>query len=214
MFIHIFEFPGSELRINGLETKVKKATLLANGKQVKFKQEKGYIVLNLQENDMAEFNTVVVLELKDEVPAVAEGYRYNDPQKQYILTAKDARLDGEEIRFLDDSKAATNFIESGSPLNELMWYHYPYETASFKISLEYACEDSVAGSPFVLRKQKNRQDVDVLHGTIQPTGGEFKVFEIGELSLEKQELNQLRFTLDKDYRSSSMKFRRIILDKN
>jgi alpha-L-fucosidase len=213
MYIHVFEYPGNELVIKGLTSRVKKASLLKSGKEVKFTQKRNNIVLQLSENDMVKYSTVVVLDLKDDKAVIAEGFRYNDPQQHYHLTVKDARMDGEELRFLNDSKSATGFIESGSPLNELIWYYFPYETAKYKVSLEYACEDAIAGSPFVLRKQKNRVDVDLLNGTIQPTGGEFKVFEIGELSLEEKEMNELKFTLEKDYRSAGMKFRRVILDK-
>ncbi len=213
MYIHIFDDPGEELRIDGLVTKVKKAWFLDGHNNIKFSKDGNSLVLQMPAEIAIKYSSVIVLELKDEVPVIADGYRYNDPQQQYSLFAKDARKGGEELRYLDDVKAATGFMGSESPLNELMWYHYPYETANYKVSIEYSCDDSVAGSPFVLQKQKNRQDTDRINGTIQPTGGEFQKFAIGEMSLEKQELNLLRFKLEKDFTSSSLKFRRLILDR-
>ena len=114
---------------------------------------------------------------------------------------------------LYDTNAATGFLESESPFNELMWYHYPYDSANYRVSIEYACDDSFAGSPFVLQKQKNKLDVAVISGIIQPSGGKFQTFEIGEMVLEKGELSLLRFKLEKDFISSPLKFRRLILNK-
>ena len=213
IYIHVFNYPGNELIIDGILSRVKNASLLANRQSVNFSQKKGSLSLNLKESDMYEFSTVVVLDIGKEEIQIEEGYRYNDPQKKYILTARDARLDGEEIRFLPESQSATGFFQSDYPLNELMWYHYPYETGTFKVSIEYACDDAISGSPFILKKQKKRIDEIVLNGTIFPTGGEFKTFDVGELTLEEKDLNQLRFTLKENFQSSGLKFSKLILEK-
>ena len=213
MYIHIFDKPGKELRIDGLVTKVKKAYLLDGGERIKFSKDGNSLVLAIPQDINIKYSSVIVLDLKEEFPVIAEGYRYNDPQQEYILFAKDARMGGEELKYLYDTNAATGFLESESPFNELMWYHYPYDSANYRVSIEYACDDSFAGSPFVLQKQKNKLDVAVISGIIQPSGGKFQTFEIGEMVLEKGELSLLRFKLEKDFISSPLKFRRLILNK-
>lgn len=213
LYIHVFNHKEEGIKIEGIQSKIKSVTALSNGEKVRFSQKDNSLVLHPEIQKMDPYATVFVLDYAGKQLKIEEGFRYNDPRTIYSLTAKDARLDGEEIRYNTELEAATGFVESGTPFNELMWYHYPYESGKFRIRIEYACEDEFSGSSFVLRKQKDRKDVDVLNGTIQPTGGEFKIFDAGEFSLGKNELNLLRFRLEGDDKSKDLKFKRIILEK-
>lgn len=213
LFIHVFNHNEEGIKIEGILSKIKSVTALADGKKVRFSQKDNSLVLYPEMRKMDPYATVFVLDYSGKQLKLEEGFRYNDPRTEYSLTAKDARLDGEEIKYISELNAATGFHKSDAPFNELMWYHYPYDEGTFRIKIEYACENEFSGSIFVLRKQKDRKDVDILNGAIQPTGGEFKIFDAGEFSLEKGELNQLRFRLEGDDKSKDMKFKRLILEK-
>lgn len=221
MFIHVFNYSNGELRFRGLESEIEKAYLLKDGKKIKYRQKGNEVVLNIPDSQVSEYNTVVVLELRDEVPVITEGFRYNDSQQEYSMFAIDARILGEEIKVLNEQNAVSGFFESQSfPPNELWWFHYPYKSGKFKVSVEYSCDDSIAGSPFAIVKDYDPYNGvkadslfvnEELKGTIRGTGGEFKVFETGEIMLYEKNLNRITFRLKDDFRSSGVRFRRIIL---
>ena len=228
MYIHVFHTLNGEIRIQGLESKITKAALLKNGKTIACKQQANEVTLTIEKSQLDEFNTVVVLDIADQVPVIAAGFRYKDVQKDYSLNGVDCRITGHEMRILKEDFAMTGFCKATSfPYNELWWYHYPYKAGKHKVSVEYACDDAMAGSPFAVVKDYDSSTADydpfnvmqsasaVAHeeveGVIQPTGGKYKVFEVGTISLYQKNLNKITFKLKKDFKSSGIRFKKVIL---
>jgi hypothetical protein len=155
-----------------------------------------------------EYNTVISVEIEDEKAKIAPGFGYRDSQKEMSLYARDARIRGEEARYDCDSQSVSGYIDSGSPQNELFWNHFPYEEGIYKVSLEYACDDNIAGSSFYFY---NRREQDKKYsGTIRGTGGKFMVFELDNIKMTPNTENLLIFGLDDD-KSAGVKVRKIVL---
>jgi len=208
LYFHIVSWPGAGLKINGLESKVKKAWFLANKKPVEFMQKGGTLTFSLPSQPLDEYNTVIAVDIEDEKAKIAPGFGYRDSQKEISLYARDARIRGEEARYDWDSQSVSGFLDSGSPKNELFWYHFPYEEGIYKVSLEYACDDNIAGSSFYFYNRRERDKK--YSGTIRPTGGKFRVFKLDNFKMTPNVDNLLMFGLN-DGKSAGVKVRKIVL---
>ena len=214
LYFHIFHWPGTELEIKGLESKVKSARFLINGARVPFSQTGNLLTFTLPEEPPDQFNTVIAVEIKDEEPIITAGMKYNDPQDAMNLYSLDARINGEEARYDRDLQCASGFYPTESPSNTLAWYHYPHQTDTFKISIEYACENDVAGSEFYIRKRNrdNNNENQELKGIIEGTGGKFIIREVGEMYFDEGESQIIIFGLS-DEKSALVKIRKLILNR-
>ncbi len=73
IYLMIFKWPANQkLELAGLESKVTKATLLASGKKLKFKQTKGSVTLLLPAEAPDKMASVVCLEIADSAAKVAK----------------------------------------------------------------------------------------------------------------------------------------------
>jgi len=212
LYFHILSWPGNTLEINGLQSKVSSASFLKDGSEVEFSQTDDVLRFSLPESPLDEFNTVIAVEIEDEKPTITPGMRFNDPQDEIIIWARDARIRGEEARYDWDTKTVSGFYPSASPSNELWWYHYPHQSDTVLISIEYSCPQEMAGSPFYINKRNrdNESQNQKLNGIIEATGNDFKVFEIGEMYFADGEYQIINFGL-KNRKSAELKIRKIIL---
>jgi alpha-L-fucosidase len=211
LYFHVLHWPGSTLEIKGLESEVRRARFLSNRQNAAFRQDGHRLVFSLPDRPVDPHNTVIRVDLADEKPRVTPGYGYRDPQNEMSFYAIDARLLGEEMRYDRNTQSASGFVKSVSPRNELAWYHFPYADGNYRVSLEYACDDAAAGSAFQctnMREPQNR-----LAGKIEPTGGRFRLFPLGDVHLAKDTENRLVFGLVDDDRSASVRVRRLVLTK-
>ncbi len=72
IYLEIFQWPGSgSLELPGLQSKVKKAWLLANGKKLKVTQSAAGVTIALPAGPPDKIASVLCLEIKDRVPKVA-----------------------------------------------------------------------------------------------------------------------------------------------
>jgi len=210
LYFHIVTWAGAELTIEGLESKVKRAWFLANKETVEFKQRGSTLTFSLPSQPIDKYNTVIAVEIEDERARIASGFGYRDSQREMSLYARDARIRGEEARYDWDSQSVSGFLDSGSPKNELFWYHFPYEEGIYKVSLEYACDNKIAGSNFYFYNRRERDQKYL--GTIRGTDGEFKVFELGTFRMTPNIENLLVFGLNDD-KSAGVKVRKIVLTR-
>jgi alpha-L-fucosidase len=214
LYFHILNWPGTRLEIPGLESRVTSARFLKNGSEVDFEQSGNVVVFDLPQEPLDPYNTVIVAELEDKTATITKGMRFDDPQDEVVLFSRDGRMRGEAVRYDLETRSVSGFLLTGSPKNELWWYHYPHETDTFRISIEYACEDSLAGSSFYL-KNMNRDtpaESQELGGIIKGTGGEFRIVELGELYFREGEYQIINFGLN-DSKSVDVRVRRIILNR-
>jgi alpha-L-fucosidase len=213
LFFHIVNWPGNQLTIEGLESSVDEVWFLKNREAVDYSQNGNQLTLSLPDEPLDSFNTVVVVEIADEQPVVTAGFAYNDVQQSYSLFSRDARIRGEEAGYDWANHSVSGFVAADTPENELWWYHFPYESGTYSVSVEYSCDDELAGSDFYVSNRRDRGRPVTLEGRIEPTQERFKVFHVGELELTEGAENQLRFGLGADDQSAELKVRKLVLTK-
>ncbi len=211
LYFHIVNWPGTQLEITGIESKVKSAYFLANKQKVKFAQKGDKLRFSLPAQPLDPYNTIVAIEIADKKAKVTSGYGYRDTQKTINLYALDARIRGEEQRYDWKSQSVSGFFKAENPKNELWWYHHAFEDGAYRVDIEYACDNDVAGSEFYFYNMKDEQNKFV--GTIQATNGEFKMFSLMNVMLTANEENRLIFGLTDNDKSAKMRVRRVILNK-
>ena len=211
IYFHIVNWPGTKLEISGLENRVTNAYFLANKEKIEFEQKGNNLLFTLPTKPIDPYNTVILVEIEEMQVKVTPGYGYRDSQKEVTFYARDARIRGEEARYDWGSQSVSGFVNSGSPKNELRWYHFPYEDGEYHIDIEYACDDSIAGSEFYFYNRMEEEHRYV--GTIQGTGGQFKTFRLMNVNMTKEEDNRLVFGLVENDKSANVRVRRIILGK-
>ena len=211
IYFHIVNWPGTKLEISGLENRVTNAYFLANKEKIEFEQKGNKLLFTLPTKPIDPYNTVILVEIEEMQIKVTPGYGYRDSQKEVTFYARDARIRGEEARYDWESQSVSGFVNSGSPKNELRWYHFPYEDGEYHIDIEYACDDSIAGSEFYFYNRMEEEHRYV--GTIQGTSGKFKTFRLMNINMTKDEDNRLVFGLVENDKSAHVRVRRIILGK-
>lgn len=211
LYFHIVNWPGIKLEVKGLESKVNNAYFLKNNEKIDFDQRGNSLIFSLPEQQLDSYNTVLVVDIVDEIVKVAPGYGYRDQQKVINLFARDARIRGEEARYDWGTQSVSGFVKSDSPKNELFWYHFPYEDGVYHVDLEYACDNDIAGSEFYFYNTRDQQNRST--GTIQGTNGQFKVFHLKDIEFSKDRENRLIFGLLEDDKSANLRLRRVILTR-
>jgi len=211
IYFHIVNWPGTTLEISGVENRVKNAYFLANNEKIEFEQKGNKLIFTLPSKPLDPFNTVILVEIDEMQVEVSPGYGYRDSQEEVSFYARDARFRGEEVRYDWESQTVSGFVNSGYPENELRWYHFPFEDDVYHVDIEYACDDSIAGSEFYFY---NRMEEEHRYtGTIQGTKGQFKRFRLMDVTMTKAEDNRLVFGLIENDKSANVRVRRIILSK-
>lgn len=214
LFFHILNWPGTELKIPGLESPVKKAYFLANSDQVPFVQKGNSVTFSLPPKALDDRNTVLVAEIDDQTAKVEPGYRYNDPHNVNIMYAREGRMRGEDLKYDWESQSCTNFIDTPSPVNELFWYTYHLTEGDYQVDIEYACPDESAGSVIrFIRAHGLHEDIETIHGTVEGTGNQFEIKRLGKITVPPNQRHiLLKFGLD-DGKSADIKVRKVILTK-
>lgn len=214
LYIHILNWPGKNLRIEGLESKVKSAAFLATKQRLKFAQRGNALDLSLPAAAPDLNDTIVLLEIADQRARVADGYRAGQLPARLDLYAWEARLRGEEIRYDFATQSAHGFKRFQSETNMLFWYPYKALEGSYEVELTYACDDAVAGSQFRLFVDDRTKPANAsITGVINGTGGKFVTVKLpGRIDVTRQ-TNTIAFQLQDDDKSASMKVRKLTLKK-
>ena len=97
------------------------------------------------------------------------------------------------------------------------WYHFPEAEGEYLVDIEYACDDDQAGSPFRLSSRRNQWEAEntessELFGVIEGTGGKFAIKRLGIMKLFSPEC-AIVFGLKDDFRSASVRIRKLVLTK-
>jgi alpha-L-fucosidase len=214
IYVHILNWPGEKLRIEGLESKVTGASLLATKAKVKFAQKGAAVELSLPKAALDVNDTVVVLEIADQQAKVADGFRAGQLPASLDLYAWEARLRGEEIRYDFATQSAHGFKRFQSETNMLFWYPYKALEGTYQVELTYSCDDAVAGSRYRLFvDDKSKPGNLQIEGEVAGTGGKFVTMKLpGKLDVTKQ-TNTIAFQLQGDDKSAPMKVRKITLTR-
>jgi|YelNatPaOPRAMG01_1025707.scaffolds.fasta_scaffold18010_3 alpha-L-fucosidase len=211
LYLHLINWPGSKFRFEGLESQVTKAYFLANKANVPFRREGHRWEFQLPAQPVDPYNSVLVLELADQTPKVADGYRAGQLPRRLDLHAWIARLRGEEIRYDWKTQSATHFQRFEQEANALWWYPYKSLNGAYEVELTYACPDAAAGSRFRLAAaQGGRGSGSTIEGVIEPTGGKFVTKKLSGKLTVTPATGQISFGL-LDNKSESMKLHKITL---
>jgi hypothetical protein len=202
------------LRFEGLDSEVKRATFLANRKPVKFQKQGKALEFDLPAQPVDPYDTVIALDIADEAPRVADGYRHDQLPAKLDLYAWTARLRGEEIRYDKASMSASRFKHAATEQNALLWYPYGALNGDYNVRITYACDNAAAGSSFRLGVTGGNQPASSgLTGPIEGTGGEFAEKTLnGSLRVTPSD-GQISFALSGDDKSASVRVRKITLSR-
>jgi len=215
LYLHVLNWPGRQLRVEGLESRVTRAWFLAGKAEVPFKQAGNVLELSLPEKPLDPNVTVIALDIADAQLKVADGYRADQLPEKLDLHAWVARLRGEEIRYDWTTRSATGFKRFERESNALSWYPYKSLDGTYDVEITYACDNAAAGSKFSLaagtRAEPNQSSVD---GVVEKTGGKFVTRKLeGKLTV-KPETETITLQLEGDDRSAPMKVHKITLAKS
>ena len=211
IYLHIINWPGPKLRFRGLESEVKRAYFLANKAAAPFRREGNAIDFELPAKPVDRFNSVLVLEIADQEPRVAKGFRAGDLPRRLDLFAWTARLRGEEVRYEWKTRSATNFKRFEQESNVLLWYPYKSLDGRYGVEITYACEDGVAGGKFRLSAQQRGAPVrSSVEGVIEGTQGKFVTKKLDGVLEVRPQTETITFALADD-KSAAVKLRKITL---
>lgn len=215
VYLHILNWPGTAFRFEGLESEVTKAYFLANGAEAPYQQNGAAIDFELPAQPPDPYNTVLVLDIADETPKVADGYRSDQLPDPLDLHAWVARLRGEEIRYEWETRSATRFEKAGRGGNELWWYPYNSLSGEYLAEITYACADAVAGSTLRLSSQRRGAAPDsTIEWVIEGTQGKFTTKRLDGKLVIRPDTDHLSLGLADDDTSSPIKVHKITLIKN
>ncbi len=214
VYLHILNWPGTKLEVQGLESRVNKAWFLANKASVPVAQKSSTITLTLPSKPVDPWNTVVVLEIDDQQPKIADGYRADQMPARLDLHAWVARLRGEEIRYDWATSSASHFKRFERESNSLAWYPYKSLDGVYEVELTYACDDAIVGSRFRLASERRGAPPEgVIEGVVEPTGGKFVTRKLRGSIPVGPTTEVVSFALTGDDKSAAMKVRKITLLK-
>jgi alpha-L-fucosidase len=212
VYLHILNWPGTKLEIQGLESQVKKAWFLANKASAQFSQKGPALALTLPPKPVDPWDSVIVLEIADQQPKIAEGYRAGQLPQRLDLHAWIARLRGEEIRYDWTTASASNFRRFERESNSLAWYPYKSIDGVYDVEITYACDDAIAGSRFRLASERRGAPPEgVIEGVVEGTGGAFVTRKLAGSLPVRPATETITFGLTGDDKSAAVKVRKITL---
>ncbi|MEN9358886.1 MAG: hypothetical protein RL095_421 [Verrucomicrobiota bacterium] len=182
LFLHVFDWPvDGVVRVNGLKTRVRSASLPSTGAPLKFTQNGLSTHVSVHGLSPLPYNTVIRLDLESapEVDNQVIGERNGG---DIVLQAAQARCMGVKRERPDDGSTKL-------PAQLGAW-HAGNASASWRITIPaagkyrtricYAADLAAAGQGFTVSTETGA----VLHGEVQGTHrnhGEFRTFELGEM---------------------------------
>ncbi len=215
LYVHILNWPGKKLKLEGLESQVTKAYFLANKAEVPFKKAGAALEFDLPEKPLDDNVTVMALELTDAQPKVADGFRADQLPARLDLHAWVARLRGEEIRYDWATQSATGFKRFERETNGLSWYPYKSLNDTYDVEITYACDNAAAGSKFRINAGRRRDpNPSAIDGVVEKTGGKFVTKKLAGKLTVTPETETIGLQLEGDDKSAPMKVQKITLVKS
>lgn len=212
VYLHILNWPGRKLRLEGLENQVTKAYFLANSAEAPFKRQGVVLEFDLPAKPLDPYDTVLVLNIAGEEPKIASGYRADQLPSRIDLYAWIARLRGEELRYDWETQSATEFKRFEQETNALWWYPYKSLDGQYEVEVTYACANASAGSKFRLAaEQRGTPAGSPLDGVVEKTRGKFVTRKLNGRLTVRPQTDHISFGLADNDKSASLKLRKITL---
>ncbi len=214
LYLHILNWPGKSLRVEGLESQVTKAYFLANKAAVKFKKAGNGYEFALPAKGLDENVTVLALEIADQQAKVADGFRADQAPARLDLHAWVARLQGEEIRYDWATQSATHLKVFEQETNRLLWYPYKSLGGKYDVEVTYSCDNAAAGSKFrITSGRRGVAERSELTGVVEGTGGKFATKKVAGVLTVNPGAETINFQLEGDDKSAGMKISKMTLVK-
>ncbi len=152
LYLHLFQWPGLEMTINGLKTRVKKAYCLKGRSEVRFRQSADTLRLRLPEIAPDLLDTVVVLELAG--PAEVDWAVRPDANGILRLTAEMAEVHGTQARpeTIRDTKGRerVNIGYWTNPEDWVSWEVVVDRDGEYEVEIEWANAPGSGGSEVLI----------------------------------------------------------------
>lgn len=187
LYLHVFEWGGGDLRLEGLETKVLSARALLGNEPLKVRTERtegdeGYTIVYISKPKRLDpAATVIELKLAG-APVVRQIAATITPDAKGILLchARDAEVHGQSARY-EQGGGKDNIGFWTSPSDYVTWNLSVGQSGFYRVTVTYACPQENAGSRFSVGVEGGRR----LEGTVGATGSwtDFRDFTLGELYL-------------------------------
>ncbi|VGO19114.1 alpha-L-fucosidase [Pontiella sulfatireligans] len=216
LYLHILNWPGESLDLDGLSSRVKTARFLDGGPSIQFNQTKKRLSLVLPQTAPDQINTVIVLDIEDEQAVVIPDFGYETIPAVWNLYAWEARLRGPDLVYDWETQSVDNFILAHN-LNQLSWINLPNEEGEYLVDIEYACENDKAGSRYVVSSRRSEWDnqnteTSELIRVVEGTDGKFVTKRLGSVKVFSPNC-AIHFALQKDLTSESVKVRKLVLTR-
>ena len=212
LYFHILNW-SQQIEINGLQSKVVKATFLETGEAVNYTQTQQKLTLSLPIKPINAFNSVIKVTIEDTTPSISKEFDATAQKDTIDLFALEARYRGEGTYYDWESSTATNIH------GDLSWYIQNIRYGSYSAQVIYACEAKDSGSGILFDGFENMnafEDIDYEKNkrnnfTIQNTNGKFKTFDLPDIEITKN-TKQVVFRLT-NQKATDLKISKIILIK-
>ncbi len=190
LYLHVFEWGGGDLRLEGLETKVLSARALLGNEPLKVRTERvageegeHTVVMISRPKRLDPAATVVELRLAG-APVVKGIATLIRPDANGVLRchARDAEVHGQTARY-EQGGGLDNIGFWTNPTDYVTWNIAVPRSGLYRVKVSYACEPGSAGSRFTVGVQGGRQ----LEGRVDATGSwrDFREVTLGEMWLRQ-----------------------------
>ena len=183
IYLHVYDWPASgQLEVLGLESKIERAHLLGNEKDLAVSGAPGKWILQVPSSGSHEVATVIKLEINEEPVVEIFPNEINEDGK-LILLATDAQLKGEEICLEQKEGSAIKSIGYWlNPESTVSWtVNIPIE-GSYQPTFIYSCEKGSEGSEVAILINQREVSRFVVESTHQ--WNQFRGFELPPLQLD------------------------------
>jgi alpha-L-fucosidase len=211
LYLHILNWPGTKLTIEGLESKVTGASFLANKAAVKYTQSGATLTLQLPAQPVDPNDTVIALTLAGQAARIAPAHRAGVIPARLDLHAWESRLRGEEVRYDWATQSASRFKRFAQESNALWWYPYKALNGNYSVEITYAADNANAGSAYQVSADRRGSTDSKLTATIGNTGGQFVTRKLPGTLTVNNETDHITFALTGDDKSAGVRVRKITL---
>lgn len=183
LYLHVFQWPDNgKLEVDGLESKVKSAKLLATGQKLKVKPGTDGVIINVPEQAPDAMNSVIVLEVKGELE-VKSNIPKLTPEGVVLLPSFLADIHNPGygthalLKSLDENSYITNWTDART---RIQWMFNIDQTGTFEIEALLACKKDTSHFTIVFGDQKTE-------AAIVGTGGldKYETVKLGQIIINQ-----------------------------
>jgi len=176
LYLHVFDWPGRRLKLEGLLNKVLSARLLATGEAIRFRQTNDNVRFTVPQESPDPSDTVIAVQVEGTPEADLSVSARRDGS--FVLDTTHVIIHGTTARI---ENRGPNVGYWTNPNDWVSWQVRVRDGGTYEVTLSYACEDGYGGAEYAVRAGDHQ-----LRGTIEATGGwdKFVTVSLGLLELK------------------------------